>query len=283
MARIIAAVVGLVLAALVAASCAGPAGSVASTPPRTRAADSSHEDVGPRRDGPHDSVEAFIDAHFSADAWREDVGRGYFESSSVLVPAGLALGAAAISPWDHTISRHSRDSSSTLGDATVAALLLGTASVGVLAPGKGRDGAEERWTIGEAVALDLTATELLKTAVARRRPESNSRTSFASVHTSLAFAAATLIDRNCGHGLGAPAYALAVATGISRVEARRHFPSDVFVGAALGALSAGVADALHFGGDEKGEGISRRRAVSGDVGLDVVRDGRLAVALTLRF
>ncbi len=273
----------LSLGALLAAGCAGASGSVPSTPARRDAEDSRRDVVGAPRDGPHDSVGAFLDAHFSADAWREDVGRGYFGSSSVWMPAGLALGAAAVSPWDRTISRHSRDSSPSLGDAALATLLVGTAAVGVLAPGDGREGGEERWTMCEAMALDAGATEVLKAGVGRRRPDSGSRTSFPSGHASAAFAAATLIDRNSGHALGIPAYALAAATAVSRVEARRHFPSDVLAGAALGVASAGIVDALHFGGEEKGEGISRRRAAGGEVGLDVGADGRVAVAFTLHF
>lgn len=283
MARTIAAIVALLLGAPLVAGCASAASSVVSPPVPTYAADSSHDDVGPPGDGPHDSVEAFLDAHFSSEAWREDVGRGYLATSSVLLPASLAVGAIAITPWDHTISNNSRDSSTALGDATLATLLVGTASVGIFAPGEGRDGAEERWTIGEAFAVDLAATELLKTAVGRRRPGSDRRTSFASGHTSLAFTAATLIDRNSGHALGIPAYVLAAATGFSRVAAGRHFPSDVLAGAALGSLSAGIVDSLHFGGELKGEGISRRRSASGDVGVEIGPDGRPVVALTIHF
>jgi len=282
-ARTIAAIVAVLLHAPLAAGCAGAAGSVVSPPVRTYAADSPHDDAGPPREGPHDSVEAFLDAHFSSVAWREDVGRGYLTTSSVLLPASLAVGALAIAPWDHEIASNTGDSSTALGDATLTALLLGTASVGIFAPGEGRDGAEERWTIGEAFAVDLAATELLKTSVGRRRPGSDRRTSFASGHTSLAFTAATLIDRNSGHGLGIPAYALAAATGVSRVASGRHFPSDVFAGAAIGALSAGIVDSLHFGGEEKGEGISRRRSASGDIGVEIGPDGRPLLALTIHF
>jgi hypothetical protein len=272
----IAAVVRPVFAALLAAGCAGPTSFVA-----RRAA--PNDDVAPRSAGPHDSTRAFLDSHFSADAWRENVVHGYFESSSVRLPVGLLLGAGAIAPWDHDISRHARDSSHAFGDATLATLLAGTAAVGVFAPGEGRDGAEERWTIAEAFALDLATTEALKAATRRKRPDGSSKDSFASAHTSLAFTAATLIDRNSGHALGIPAYALAVATGVARVESRRHFPSDVCAGAAIGALSAGLVDSLHFGGDTKGEGISRRRAVDGGVGFDVGPDGGPVVVLTIRF
>ena len=60
------------------------------------------------------------------------------------VPAGLALGAGVAANWDHSISRGVRDTSSRIGHATLTTLLLGTAAVGVFAPGEGRDGAEER-------------------------------------------------------------------------------------------------------------------------------------------
>jgi membrane-associated phospholipid phosphatase len=274
----IATVVRLLAGALLATGCAGAAGSVSTAPPPPR-----RDDVGARRDGPHESVRAFLDSHFSADEWNKDVVDGYLATPSVLLPVGLALGAGAIAPWDHTISEHARDSDPFFGNATLATLLVGTAAVGVFAPGEGRDGAEERWAILEAFALDLTTTEALKAATGRRRPNGGSKDSFTSAHTSLAFTAATLIDRNSGHALGIPAYALAVATGVARVESRRHFPSDVFAGAAIGALSAGVVDSLHFGGDAEGEGISRRRSASAEVGLDIGPDGRPGVALTIRF
>jgi membrane-associated phospholipid phosphatase len=162
-------------------------------------------------------------------------------------------------------------------------LLVGTAAVGVLAPGEGREGSEERWNMCEAMALDVGATSMVKSAVGRNRPGGGGGTSFPSGHASAAFGAATLIDRNSGHALGIPAYVIASATAVSRVEARRHYPSDVFAGAALGTVSAGVVDALHFGGDGKEGGISRRRGVSADVGIDAGPDRRPAVFLALQF
>jgi len=276
LARMIAAVVRLVAGALFAAGCAGAADSVSAAPPR-------RDDVVAPRDGPHESVGAFLDTHFCADEWRKNVVDGYFATPAALLPVGLVLGAGAIAPWDHTISHRARDSDPFFGNATLATLLVGTAAVGVFAPGEGRDGAEERWTILEAFTLDLAATESLKAATGRRRPDGGGKDSFTSAHTSFAFTAATLIDRNSGHAFGIPAYALAVATGVARVESRRHFPSDVFAGAAIGALSAGIVDSLHFGGDAGGEGISRRRAASVEFGPDVGSDGRPVVALTVHF
>ena len=71
-----------------------------------------------------------------------------------------------------------------------------------------------------------------------------------------AFTSATLLERNSGALVGVPAYALATFTGFARVEAGRHYPSDVLAGAAIGTLSTGVIDALHWGTGAKGEGIA---------------------------
>ena len=108
MARTKATVVCLALGALLAAGCASAAGSAAA-PVRRSAADAPLGDAGPSPAGPHDSLGAFVDSHFAAEAWREDVGHGYFESSAVWLPAGLAVGAGAIAHWDHTISRRASD------------------------------------------------------------------------------------------------------------------------------------------------------------------------------
>jgi len=276
-------IAGICAGALQAAGCVAAPTAVDSGATSKDASGSRDAAVGPRSNGPHDSLADFVEAHLCADAWREDVGCGYFGSSSIWLPAGLALGAGAIRPWDHTISRHSRNSSSTVGDVTLTSLLVGTAAVGALAPGEGRDGAEERWNMCEAVALDISATALIKSAVGRHRPGGSSGTSFPSGHASTAFAAATLIDRNSGDALGIPAYVVASATAVARVEARGHFPSDVLAGAALGTLSAGVVDSLHFGGDGKEGGISRRRGVSTDVGIDAGPDRQPVLVLTLSF
>jgi membrane-associated phospholipid phosphatase len=106
------------------------------------------------------------------------------------------------------------------------------------------------------------------------RGESRDRLSFPSGHTSAAFCAATLIERNSGPAAGALAYLAATATGFSRVEAGKHFPSDVLAGAAIGTLIAGSIDALHFGDGSPGEGISGSSwslepivGSNGDVGL----------------
>jgi len=54
----------------------------------------------------------------------------------------------------------------------------------------------------------------------------------------MSFAVATAVARNrrTPKWLAVTAYTAATAIGLSRWSARKHFPSDVFVGAALGGL-----------------------------------------------
>lgn len=63
------------------------------------------------------------------------------------------------------------------------------------------------------------------------------RPAFPSIHSAVAFAGASYIQRRYGWKFGAPAYALAVYVGWSRIGAgaRKHDIWDVLAGAALGA------------------------------------------------
>lgn len=68
----------------------------------------------------------------------------------------------------------------------------------------------------------------------------HSATSFPSGHTADAFAVAHVIaDEYPGWKVRLAVYSLAAATGFERVEARKHFPSDVLIGGAVGYLVGG--------------------------------------------
>ena len=49
-----------------------------------------------------------------------------------------------------------------------------------------------------------------------------------------------MLDSHFGHRVGVPAYALAGVTAIGRMEAHRHYLSDVVFGASVG-LAVGLA------------------------------------------
>lgn len=86
---------------------------------------------------------------------------------------------------------------------------------------------------------------LLKHTVRRERPDGNARNSFPSGHTATAFMCATLLHKEYGETvspwISVAGYGLAVTTGLCRIEANRHFCSDVLAGAAIGIFSAELA------------------------------------------
>lgn len=84
------------------------------------------------------------------------------------------------------------------------------------------------------------ATQGLKLAISRERPDHSNDNSFPSGHTSTAFQGASFIHFRYGLAKGWPAYAAATFVGFSRVYADKHYVSDVLVGAALGTLSSWI-------------------------------------------
>lgn len=85
---------------------------------------------------------------------------------------------------------------------------------------------------------NMASTAALKLSIDRRRPDGSNDASFPSGHTSAAFQGAAFIHFRYGLGKALPAYALATFVGYSRVNAEKHYVSDVLAGAALGTLSA---------------------------------------------
>jgi membrane-associated phospholipid phosphatase len=212
----------------------------------------------PLLENPHESIPAFFRTHFAARAWEENVWRDYLSQPAVLVPLGLAAGAGVVSHWDKPLERRiggSLGGRAWIGDASMFTLAAGSLAIGVLFPGEGRNGWDNFWEEAEVMAVNAAVTWTFKILVDRHRPGGGSR-SFPSGHTSTAFAAASLIDANSGGALGVSAYGLASLTGYSRMDAHRHFPSDVLAGAAIGILTAQVLDHLHWGNGRESHGIA---------------------------
>ena len=105
-------------------------------------------------------------------------------------------------------------------------------AVAVLATALHRDGEGGR-EFARAFLSTMAVVYGLKATVDRRRPDGGLH-SFPSGHTASAAAGAAFLERRYGWRYGVPAYAAAAFVGYSRVEARRHFTSDVLVGGALG-------------------------------------------------
>jgi len=151
----------------------------------------------------------------------------------------------------------SDDMRNALGIATIASAL---STPGGSSPGEWAS-SKFKGILVEASAVVLTegATSSLKSATGRTRPNERNDSSFPSAHASGAFSFATLTSRNVDAMHLSPitrkvlrysANTVAAATAWARVEAEKHYPTDVLVGAALGHfLTAVVHDSL-MGQDE---------------------------------
>src|SRR5689334_5269710 len=105
-----------------------------------------------------------------------------------------------------------------------------------------------------AVRANTFVTGEIKDATGRERPDNSDRQSFPSGGASAAFASARLSNRNLDsipmsgwarQTLKGTTTATAVAVGWARIEARKHFPSDVLAGACLGnVLTSFIHDAF---------------------------------------
>ena len=87
-----------------------------------------------------------------------------------------------------------------------------------------------------AQIVTQTLTAGIKLTVGRQRPD-GTQYSFPSGHSSVTFATATVLQRNFGWTVGVPAYGLAAYVAASRVQAERHFLSDITFGAAIGIVA----------------------------------------------
>ena len=162
---------------------------------------------------------------------------------AVLAAGGAA--ALAVHPADKPLARRlpaSGDVDNVFGSGNViggAAVQLGTA-VGVYAIGQ-----MSKSGCVSAIGADLLRAQLvaqtltlgLQYTIRRERPDHGSGFSFPSGHTSVSFATATVLQQ-FGWKAGLPAYALATYVAAQRVEANRHYLSDVIFGAAVGIVSA---------------------------------------------
>lgn len=144
--------------------------------------------------------------------------------------------------------------------------LASTGSVGVLGVvsvlgGLGRpDGTRRATTAVEAASWAVAVTEILKAASGRNRPvlytadapraagDLTNQRSLPSGHAAAAFALATSFALHGDRSTEAQVVMLlgAASVGAMRVLARRHFPSDVVAGAAIGTLSSVILYEVRF-------------------------------------
>ncbi len=93
-------------------------------------------------------------------------------------------------------------------------------------------------------------SSMVKGVAERTRPDGTSDLSFPSLHATWAFSAAQIAAREVSTfetpyagAIQVGLFTLASASAWARVEAARHYPSDVLVGAAIGNFFAGIGNA----------------------------------------
>ncbi len=120
------------------------------------------------------------------------------------------------------------DTVSHAGDVGAIVLPVGSAVGALIA--KDHKGLAQ---LAESYASAMAVVYVLKPIVDRTRPDGGAQ-SFPSGHATSAFAGAAFLHRRYGWAFGVPAYAVASYVAYSRVEAKRHYTSDVVAGAAIG-------------------------------------------------
>jgi membrane-associated phospholipid phosphatase len=188
------------------------------------------------------------------------------QDATWLVPAGGA--AAALFATDSAVSRHLSNNPNTLlrdrhiSDYGTYSMVGGAAGIyflGLISQNEHQR--ETGFLSGEATIDGLAVVEALKYATGRQRPfQGNGNanfwkggTSFPSEHAEISWAIASMFS----HEYPSPfmkflAYGAATAISATRVTAKQHFPSDVFVGAAIGYLTSEFVYRKHHDPDLPG-------------------------------
>jgi membrane-associated phospholipid phosphatase len=89
----------------------------------------------------------------------------------------------------------------------------------------------------QSEALTIGAVEILKSNIHRTRPDGLDNKSFPSTHAAVSFSSAQYLQMKGGSSFGVPAYAMATYVAYARVDAKKHYWSDVVAGGAIGAVS----------------------------------------------
>lgn len=99
----------------------------------------------------------------------------------------------------------------------------------------------KRWrevvAVGGTAGLTYGSTDGMKSLFDRQRPDKSNDRSFPSGHSSTSLAAAEVANRNFCMSKKWPGYinyGIAASVAWGRVEAKKHYPKDVLIGAALG-------------------------------------------------
>jgi membrane-associated phospholipid phosphatase len=167
-----------------------------------------------------------------------------------------------IAHWasDHTPIFGSRNNAQTASDALLGASVALYGITALAAPSYKEDWYQNKaqgLAVGAGAAIATEGVvEGLKQGVDRQRPDDSGHDSFPSTHAALATVSATMTERTIDtlpisdtsqFALKGLAVGLSVGTDYARVESRKHYPSDVLVGAAIGHFMGVFADEAFLG------------------------------------
>ncbi len=162
--------------------------------------------------------------------------------NAVVLGAGTSLAVVSKNTsWDKNVAR-TFDHHDRFGAATNVADVLGHPGLHFGVAGlaylygeayKDYGAAETGRRLFEALAINGLMTLGLQAATNQQRPNGD-RMAFPSGHTSSSFAMAAVLDGMYGPLVGIPMYGLAGFIGAARLDANKHYLSDVIAGAALG-------------------------------------------------
>ncbi len=174
----------------------------------------------------------------------QDVKYSFFSRDGFLIMTLALPLVATLQDKDHEIQDHfypSRPFGKTFDSAmniSTHPITLGSAALltlGISELAHWEKASVTSGTMLEALVVSEALTMGLKYATNRTRPDGTSH-SFPSAHSTGAFALASVAQVYYGPWVGIPAYAVASLAGLSRMDANKHFASDVAAGAVLGTL-----------------------------------------------
>lgn len=177
---------------------------------------------------------------FVSNLFRGAIGVVHTDNLRPLLVGGAATGVGAI--FDDEVADWLADPDHGFGkslESGASPAVLGGVVAVLFATGRAADAPRYRamtYDWAHAVLINGGYTVVIKEVVRRERPNGENARSFPSGHASNAFALAAVAERHFGWKAGLPAYALASAVAVSRLQRNAHYLSDVLAGATLGYI-----------------------------------------------
>lgn len=192
-----------------------------------------------------------------------------FRDPKTFVPL-IASAILAVEDYDEQLLRKAVKDKPVFGDSEdpgdrsddgllfMQVMAMGTALLGENDRQTGNTYWNRSWISATSQLSAGLVADVLKNTTDRKRPDNSNFKSFPSGHSTQAFAAAAVAQRNLKNtSLSKNALlwtdvgltSVASLTAWARVEANRHWPTDVFFGAALGNFIAGTIYQAMLGSD----------------------------------